>query len=86
MAQQGQIVFSKCGRDKKRAFIVLSVEGEYAYLVDGDLRRLVKPKKKKLRHIQVTNNITKEELENDSDVRKILKVYNEKNKEVSNLV
>ena len=53
----GQIVFSKRGRDKGRAMIVIAADGEYAYLVDGVLRPLEKPKKKKAKHIQPTNNI-----------------------------
>ena len=53
----GQIVFSKRGRDKGRAMIIIAVDGEYAYLVDGVLRPLEKPKKKKAKHIQTTNHI-----------------------------
>ena len=53
----GQVVFSKCGRDKGRAFVVLAVEGEYVFLADGDLRPLDKPKKKKARHTQHTNTV-----------------------------
>ena len=53
----GQVVFSKCGRDKGRAMIIMAVDGEYACLVDGVLRPLNKPKKKKAKHIQLTNNI-----------------------------
>jgi len=53
----GQVVFSKCGRDKGRAFMVLSVEGEYVFLADGQLRPLSKPKKKKVKHIQPTHVI-----------------------------
>ena len=43
----GQIVYSKAGRDQKRCFVVLKVEGEYVYLADGDLRKVETPKKKK---------------------------------------
>ena len=50
----GQIVFSKQGRDKGRAMIVIYVNGDYAYLVDGMVRLLEKPKKKKAKHIQLT--------------------------------
>jgi len=53
----GQVVFSKCGRDKGLAFVVLSVEGEYIFLTDGQRRPLNKPKKKKARHTQPTNII-----------------------------
>jgi len=53
----GQIVYSKRGRDKGNAMIVIAADGEYAYLVDGKSRLLDKPKKKKAKHIQITNNI-----------------------------
>lgn len=53
----GQIVFSKCGRDKGRPFIVISIETEYVHLVDGELRTVEKPKLKKKKHVQKTNTI-----------------------------
>ncbi|MCL2405097.1 MAG: RNA-binding protein [Defluviitaleaceae bacterium] len=55
----GQIVFSRQGRDSGRAMIVIAVncDGEYVYLVDGKLRLLEKPKKKKAKHIQITKSI-----------------------------
>jgi len=53
----GQVVFSKCGRDKGRAFVVLSVEDEYVFLSDGQLRPLNKPKKKKIKHTQPTHTV-----------------------------
>ena len=53
----GQVVFSKCGRDKGRAFVVLSVEDEYVFLSDGQLRPLNKPKKKKIKHTQPTHAV-----------------------------
>ena len=86
----GQIVYSKSGRDKGKAFIVVAAETEYAYLADGDARTLAKPKKKKIKHIQKTNTIDfniKEKLLNkaylnDSDLRKALKNVREANKDV----
>ena len=73
----GQIVFSKRGRDKGHAMIVIAVDGEYAYLVDGNLRPLERPKKKKAKHIQPTNNIIDLVLPcgralQDADIRKYL--------------
>lgn len=53
----GQIVFSKCGRDKGLPFVVLKIEGEYLYLADGNLRTLEKCKKKKFKHVQPTKTI-----------------------------
>lgn len=77
------MVFSKAGRDKGGAFIVLSVDGEYAYLTDGGSRPLTKPKKKKFKHIQPTkacidyikNKIINKLYLNDSDIRKALSPY-----------
>ena len=57
MLEVGQVVFSKSGRDKGRSFIVVSVEEEYAYLADGDLRKVENPKRKKNKHIQRTNDV-----------------------------
>lgn len=79
----GQVVFSKCGRDKGKPFIVTSTEGEYVYMADGKLRTLEQPKKKKIKHVQKTNFISlevKEKLESNSyilnaDIVKVLKEY-----------
>jgi len=56
----GQVVFSKKGRDKGLPFIVCRIEGEYLYLVDGSLRKLAKPKKKKIIHLAKTNYVDRE--------------------------
>ncbi len=53
----GSVVRSKAGRDKGGLFIVIARDSEYAYLADGDRRRAENPKKKKLRHIQVSGKI-----------------------------
>lgn len=80
----GQIVYSKSGRDKGLAFIVVSVEGDYLYLADGDLRKLEQPKRKKIKHVQGTNCINielKEKLVTGSyiqnaQIHNALKEYN----------
>jgi len=75
----GQVVFSKSGRDKGKALVVFDVQDEYLYLVDGKLRTLDKPKKKKLKHVQPTNHVaclaTDGRALQDADIRKILKAY-----------
>lgn len=80
----GQVVFAKCGRDKGKAFIISEISDEYLYLVDGRLRTLEHPKKKKHKHVQKTNYVKleiKEKLENgnyilDAEIFKALKEYN----------
>ena len=79
----GQIVYSKNGHDKGKSFIVTKIEGEYLILVDGKTRRVDKPKKKKAKHVQVTNYSDaeiKSKIECgvnllDSDFVKVLKKY-----------
>ena len=50
----GRIVFSKSGRDAGKCFIIYDIiDEDYVYLVDGSLRKLSKPKKKKIKHIEL---------------------------------
>ena len=53
---EGSIVRSIAGRDKGDLFIVLSREGDFVYLANGELRKVDHPKKKKLKHLQGTNS------------------------------
>ena len=73
----GQVVYSKSGHDKGKAFIVTEIEGEYLYLVDGKCRTIDKPKKKKLIHLQRTNYTELIDPDNltNSQVRGILDKY-----------
>lgn len=83
MYSKGQVVYSKSGRDKRRPFIVVDFDGQYVYLVDGDLRKLKKPKKKKIMHVQIVNDVIdcikikleRNEYLNDADFRKVLRAY-----------
>lgn len=52
MEKAGLIVRSMAGRDKGDLFIILRTEGEYAYIANGNLRKVDCPKKKKLRHLK----------------------------------
>lgn len=73
----GTVVFSKAGRDKRKMLLVIKTDGNYAYVCDGDLRKVDKPKKKKLIHLQRTNYtelINSDNLTN-SQVRGILDKY-----------
>ena len=48
----GDLVVSLAGRDKGKVLLVVKVENEYAYLVDGKYRKVGNPKKKKIKHTQ----------------------------------
>lgn len=52
----GSIVRSKCGRDRKRVFMIVGVCNDAesrVLLCDGELHPMSKPKKKSLSHITV---------------------------------
>lgn len=68
----GRIVYSKSGRDKGHRFTVLKEDGEYVYLADGDLRRIDKPKKKKLKHVQPTKTVLTASYKNDAELRRAI--------------
>ena len=59
--QSGMVVKSVSGRDMKRYFLVVGMEtDEYVLISDGDLRRIEKPKRKKIKHLAATPDISKE--------------------------
>lgn len=78
----GQIVISTAGRDKGLKFVVLCIiDDKYVYISDGDIRKLMTPKKKKLKHLKKLNYVAediKDRLEScgklsNSEIRKLLK-------------
>lgn len=81
----GQVVKSKAGRDKGRIFLVYNViDSQNVLIVDGDLRKLDNPKKKKIKHLIIYNTILPELEEklaskikiNNAYIRKLLEPFN----------
>ncbi|WP_246599365.1 KOW domain-containing RNA-binding protein [Clostridium lacusfryxellense] len=57
----GKVVNSKAGRDMHRNFIVVGIlNEEYVFISDGELRRIEKPKKKKVKHLNFTSTVAEE--------------------------
>ena len=82
----GLVVCSKAGRDSGRYFIVLEIlSPEYVLLADGQKHRLAHPKKKKVKHLKLTEDVlesigrklTEKRQVFDSEVRSALRTYNE---------
>lgn len=78
----GGIVKTLAGHDKDQLFVIIDKQDEYVYLVDGRVRTLQKPKKKKEKHIQYVDQLdssyTKSIIEQsilDAHIKKILKQY-----------
>lgn len=54
----GDIVYSKAGRDQDKYFIVLKQADEnHVFICDGDIRRVDKPKRKKIKHLKLMNDL-----------------------------
>ena len=54
--EKADVVRSLRGRDSGQLFLVAETCGEYAMIVNGRSRRLEKPKKKKLRHLELVGS------------------------------
>lgn len=54
----GRMVYGKAGRDKGRYFLIISIlNDKYVYISDGESRTVEKPKKKKILHIKLVNQV-----------------------------
>lgn len=77
----GQVVYSKAGRDLGKKFIVVGIiDTTYVSVSDGDLRKVEKPKKKKIKHLEITDIVVEQLAERlaqhgritNSEIRKAL--------------
>ena len=57
--RKGMLAISKAGHDKDSWYIVLSIEGNHVFLVNGKNRTLDHPKMKKRMHLQPVNKVPK---------------------------
>jgi len=80
----GVVAVSKAGRDAGKYFIILEVQDDQHVLIaDGELRKVNKPKRKKLKHLwirpyvaeSIRNCLKEQKLLMDSDLRKALTVF-----------
>ena len=81
----GTVVYSRAGRDEGNYFMVSEIiDDDYVAIVDGDIRKLSAPKKKKIKHLRVTDEILESVAEKmrignkicDAEVYKALRKYN----------
>ena len=63
MFQIADLVISVSGRDKNRVFMVTEIlDSNYVLIADGMLRKLEKPKKKKIKHLEKSPFVLNERL------------------------
>ncbi len=74
----GIIVKSLNGRDKDSYFCVLELLGDYVMIANGKTRKLESPKKKKIKHLQITKlKVDLETLKTNKHLKKAIdKLYN----------
>ena len=72
----GRVVRSAAGRDKKRPFVIVAVNGDgTASIADGALRRLAKPTRKNLAHLVITDARIALDGLDDAAIREFLRSY-----------
>lgn len=76
-AKIGMVVRSVAGHDKGRFLVITNIGGDFAMICDGHERKLDRPKKKRLKHLRVTNTVIDTDNLTDKKLRTILREYAE---------
>jgi ribosomal protein L14E/L6E/L27E len=71
----GMLARSKAGHDKGHVYVIMKEENAYVYLVDGSLRTLDRPKKKKKMHVQIILQKHETSEIDDVKIKRILKLF-----------
>lgn len=74
----GMIVKSAAGRDKGKFMAVIAMDGDFVFLADGKERKLVSPKKKRIKHIRATKTVIDTDGLTDKGLRTLLRGFAEK--------
>lgn len=83
----GMLAISRAGHDLNQIYIIIDVDKEYVYLVDGLLRKIDNPKKKNKKHIQVIREVqidiaekyrNSQKIENE-EIKRTIKLYKMRN-------
>ncbi len=70
----GSVVKSKAGRDKDSFYVVQSLEGGRAFLIDGKYRHPENPKQKNIKHLAPTKTAVSLP-QTDKQLRKLLNTF-----------
>lgn len=74
----GMLAKSKAGHDKENIYVIFQEDDAYVYLVDGRIRTMDKPKKKRKKHIQIIKSSrveSEKELLDDLAIKRAIKEY-----------
>ena len=74
-AVKGLIVKAAAGRDDGGYFVITETDGKYCLIADGKSRKLSSPKRKSIKHLRFTCDITDLSDITDKKLRKVLSEY-----------
>lgn len=73
--EKGMLAKSKAGHDKGQVYVIYEVDETYVYLVDGKIRGIDKPKRKKIKHVQIICEKHDMTGIDDVGIKRILKLF-----------
>ncbi len=72
---QGSVVKSTAGHDKNSYFVAVSIQGNFVFIADGKERKLEKPKRKNIKHLDVTKSVIELHEITNKKLRKLLNEF-----------
>ncbi|HJA12585.1 MAG TPA: RNA-binding protein [Candidatus Mediterraneibacter merdipullorum] len=79
--EPGMLARSKAGHDKGRVYVIISTDGGYVYVADGDIRPVRRTKRKNSRHLQPILKMRLEGTPDDAAVRDIIRTFTRQGEE-----
>ena len=80
--EKGMMVRSIAGHDHVKLYVIVDMQDEYLCLVDGSIRKLCNPKKKRMKHVQQINRVETDLIQKkesntlmDEHVKRAIKLY-----------
>lgn len=78
----GMLAKALAGHDLGKIYVIMDVDEEYVYLVDGKIRTVDKPKKKRKKHVQLIKETSQTLIEKiqsnqkiqNEDIKRVIKL------------
>ena len=74
--KKGMLAKSIAGHDAGNVYIIVETDEQFVYLVDGKIRTLDRPKRKKRKHVQLILKQYNVSNADDTAIKRILKEWN----------